>query len=586
MTNIFRTGVSVAFMQEPSTISSLDMVSARRGGTFWQRWWKELLVLVSMGVVLAAPWILKPEESAAPAQFDRRLVVITPHNEKIRQEFGIAFTRYWRKLTGETLYIDWRTGGTSELAMMMRSDTAAAFQYYWVHHLGKKWTHEIATSFGNAKIKVPTDGPLTLAQEARKIYLESNVGIDCDLFFGGGAFDFEQQANAGVLVASDPTGRFGLKSIKDKHPEWFGDAVLPLKLSGESFYDAELRWVGTCLASLGLCYNTDVLKRLGIENTPSQWADMADPKLMGQIALSDPNKSGSVTKALEQIIQQQMQLAHAELLKNPAAFPDEEALLQAALNQGWERGVTLIQRISANSRYFTDSASKIPWEVAQGDAAAGMCIDFYGKSFEEMVRKPDGHTRIHFIAPVGGTSVGVDPVGMLRGAPEPAVATAFMEFCLSIEGQKLWNYRPGTDGGPQFNALRRFPVRKDFYTPEHQAFMSDGDILPFEQAKSFTYHPEWTASLFNVIRFVVKVSCLEVHDEQQRAWKMLAAKGFPEQATSVFGGLKLVNYEAARNLAAALAKKDKEAEMRLTRELTLAFRRQYEQAFEMAKSAP
>ena len=32
----------------------------------------------------------------------------------------------------------------------------------------------------------------------------------------------------------------------------------------------------------------------------------ADP-LHGQIALSDPNKSGTVTKALEQLIQQQMQ---------------------------------------------------------------------------------------------------------------------------------------------------------------------------------------------------------------------------------------------------------------------------------------
>lgn len=551
-----------------------ELVPVRKG------WRREVWVLVAMLVVLAAPWLLKPKESTAPASYDRRLVILTPHHEKIRQEFALAFTRYWREKTGQVVYIDWRTGGTAELAMLLRSEYGGAFQHYWTRTLKKDWSHEVGLAYANSKLKSTDE---SAAGVARRAFMESNVGIGIDLFFGGGSFDFEQQASAGILVAADPSGKFGLKPLREKHPDWFTDEVIPPSVSGEPFYDQEMRWVGTCLSSLGICYNSDVLKRLGVEKAPTQWADLADPRLIGQVALSDPNKSGTVTKSLEQLIQQQMQLRLEELTKDPATFSTEETRLKAALEQGWERGLRLIQRVSANARYFTDSATKIPLEVCQGDSAAGMCIDFYGRSFEEQVRKADGSTRIHFVAPVGGSSIGVDPVAMLRGAPDPELAMAFMEFVLTPEGQKLWNYQPGTAGGPQEAALRRLPVRRDFYTAENQALMTDAGLLPFEQAKLFTYRPEWTGSLFGAVRFLVKVMCIHVHADQQRAWKAIIAADFPPRAVAAFEDVSLVNYEATKRLAADLGKKDKELEMRLTREMTQRFRRHYELAYQLAK---
>ncbi|MFZ4767107.1 MAG: iron ABC transporter substrate-binding protein, partial [Roseimicrobium sp.] len=104
-------------------------------------------------------------------------------------------------------------------------------------------------------------------------------------------------------------------------------------------------------------------------------------------------------------------------------------------------------------------------------------------------------------------------------------------------------------------------------------------------AKAFIYHPEWTGSLFNVIRFLVKVMCIDVHEEQQRAWRMLARHEFPPRATAVFEDLKLMNYHAALSLAADLARKDKEQEVRKARELSSIFRRQYENAFSLAREA-
>ncbi len=557
--------------------------------TLWQRliayplvqqWGKEIALVLALLLTLAAPFWLKPKDGVASTKYDRRLVIISPHNEKIRNEFNAAFSKYWKQKTGEKIYLDWRVpGGTAEIAMFLRSEYAAAFQYHWETKLHQTWTNTEAMNFANGKLKI-TDAKLDAAQTARKAFLDSNVSCGIDLFFGGGSYDFQTQASAGLLVASDASGKYGLASLFTKHPDWFQDSVISQSVSGEPIYDAGKRWMGCCISSQGIVFNRDVLKRLGFNNDLTQWKDLGDPRLAGQVALADPNKSGTVTKALEQIIQQQILLALEELKASPEKAKEMET---EAVRVGWDRGLRLIQRICANSRYFTDSSTKIPLEVSQGDAAAGMCIDFYARSFEEQVRKSDGTTRIGFVSPLGGSSVGVDPVGLLRGAPEPELATAFMEFVLSEEGQKLWNYRVGEAGGPKQAALRRLPVRRDFYTEANKALMTDPKALPYEAAKSFNYHPEWTDSLFNVIRLLVKVSCIETHQEQKRAWQMLIEKNFPPKATALFEDFKLAGYANAQGIATNLNRKDKSLEMKMTRELSAMFRSQYERAYELAK---
>ena len=541
-----------------------------------QQWRKELAVGLLMVATLAGPFLLKPTQSTAPARYDRRLVIISPHHDRIRAEFGHAFATYWKQQTGQRLYIDWRVpGGTSEIAMLIKSEATAAFQQYWQKQLHQTWSPVVAQACLNPKA-APDD-------EARKAYLASNVGTGIDVFFGGGAYDFEQQARAGTLVAGDGA-KTGLSGLAKQHPEWFSDAGIPEKLSGEPFRDPQGRWCGTCLSSSGIVFNRDVLRRIGIASDPVAWDNLADPRYYGQIALSDPGKSGSVTKALEMLIQQQMQSAYVRLKAVPKSKLTPEQLEAQAVAEGWNEGLRLILRISANARYFTDFSTKIPLEVAKGDAAAGMCIDFYGRSAEEDVRKVDGTSRVGFIAPLGGTSISVDPIGMLRGAPDPELATAFMKFVLGDAGQKLWSYRVGELGGPIHHALRRLPVRHDLYTPDNIALMSDGQEAPFVKAQAFTYHPERTAAAFNAIRFIVRVICVDSHDELHAAWKSTIDHGMPERAVQVLEDLTRVKYEAATgNIARILAARDKIQETRLARELGDAFRNQYIKAGHMAE---
>jgi ABC-type Fe3+ transport system substrate-binding protein len=402
--------------------------------------------------------------------------------------------------------------------------------------------------------------------------------------FGGGAYDFESQAKSGTLVAGDGV-KTGISSVMKAHADWFGDAAIPEKLSGEPFRDPAGRWCGACISSSGIVYNKDVLKRLGIEKEPQTWEDLADPKYFGQIACTDPAKSGSVTKVFEMLIQQQMHLA-VEAEKQKPNFGKErtkEELDLTGTEAGWSAGLQLIQKIAANARYFSDTSTKIPLDVVRGEAAAGMCIDFYGRTAQDDARKADGSSRIGFVAPLGGTSISVDPIGMFRGAPNAEVATAFIEFVLSEAGQKLWCFYPGKPGGPREHALRRLPVRRDFFRPENLARMPDAAEMPFEKAKAFVYEADRTGPAFNSIRFLVRVLCVDSHEELKTAWKEIIEAGMNERALTVLLDLNRVKYDTAIGpIRKTLSARDKIQETLLARQLGDTFRLQYQRAFDIA----
>lgn len=540
-----------------------------------QRWRKETVIALAMLVTLTGPFLLKPQSELSSSDQRRRLVIVTPHHEQIRDEFALAFTRHWKQTTGEEVEVDWRVpGGTSEIAMMLKSEFTAAFELFWTRQ-GKPWSSAVAQACLNPKAD---------AQDpARAAFLASSVGIGMDLFFGGGGFDFQLQADAGTLVASTGPGT-GLSALAEKHPDWFSEAVIPLKMSGEPFRDSADRWCGTCLSSFGIVFNRDVLRRLGIEQDPQQWSDLADPRLQGMVALADPGRSSSVTKAFEMLIQQEMQRSIRQLQANPGSLKPEE-IEAAGVRQGWLQGLKLIQRISANARYFSDTSTKIPLDVMRGDAAAGMCIDFYGRSTEEMLRQTHGSSRLGFIMPVGGTSISVDPIGLFRGAPEPQLATAFMEFVLSEEGQKLWAFRSDVAGGPiKGGALRRLPIRRDFYRTELIQHMSDGGEMPYDKAAAFTYHPEWTGPAFSAIRFLIRVLCVDAHEELQQAWKNICRTNADSHATQVFHDLNRVQYDAVLGtISGVLRSRNKIAETQLARELGDNFRHHYKLASDLAR---
>lgn len=533
---------------------------------------KRLPILLALVVIVALPFVFRPKQSEL-AQADEVLVIITPHNEALRHEFGAGFREWYHRRTGRTIQVDWRViGGTSEIARFLEGEYDAAFRLLWTRKLGREWGVDVQSGYKNHRL--PKDAPAAV-QAARTAFLGSNVGCGIDLFFGGGTPDFVKQSQAGRLVDS---------GLMQTHPEWFRDDVIPQSFSGERYWDSEGLWIGAVLSNYGIVWNRDSLKRLGIDHGLQRWDDLADPRLVGEIALADPTKSSSIAKAFENIIQQQMQLRWEQLKKEqPGA--DAKQLEDQAVREGWAAGMQLMQRIAANSRYFTDSSQKPPIDVAQGNSAAGICIDFYGRQQDEAVLRRSGHARLEFFAPEGGTVNSVDPIAVFRGAPNRAAAVAFMEFVLSMEGQKIWAFRPGTPGGPQRFALRRLPVRRDFYAREDfRAFCSDPQANPYATVDQLIYRPAWTGPLFREMGLVIRVMCLDTHKELVSAWKAIHAAGRPAEALAVMQDVSAIDYAVVSGrVRQAMNSKNRADELKLARELGEAFRLQYRKAEELAR---
>lgn len=536
-----------------------------------RRW----IIIWVLAATVALPFVLRPKRTDTE-KADDTLVLVTPHNEAIRHEYAQGFRAWYRAQTGRTVAIDWRVlGGTSEIARFMEGEYTASFQNFWTRKLGKPWSADVLAGFQNPKLA--GDASVS-AKEARAAFMASDVGCGIDLFFGGGTYDFDKQAKAGRIVDS---------GILKLHPEWFTEAVIPRLYAGEEYWDKDGRWVGCVLSAYGIIFNRDSLRRLGIEREPTQWTDLQDPRLMGEVALCDPTKSGSIAKAFENVIQQQMQ-RRLRAIEAQAPGEDVKTRETRAITEGWMEGLRLLQIVGANARYFTDTSQKPPIDVASGNCAVGMCIDFYGRQQEEAVRRRDHSERVGYVSPLGGSVSSVDPVARLRGAKNKKVAVAFIEYVLSMDGQKLWNLKPGTPGGPERFALRRLPLRRDFYADTAlRALRSDPEAEPFTQTDQLIYRNEWTGGIFREMAFIIRVMCQDTHHELTRAWRAinLAPAAARAEALAALTDLTAVDYAQTNGaIRHALGSKNKVDEIRMAAELGATFRKNYARAEAIART--
>ena len=227
---------------------------------------------------------------------------------------------------------------------------------------------------------------------------------------------------------------------------------------------------------------------------PRSWADLRDVRYRGWLAVADPAHSGSIAATYNAIIQR----------------------------KGWNEGWAILRRVFANARYFAAGASKVPLDTAAGEAAAGMCIDFYGRYQAAAL----GNDRIEYVDPrldVEGrnlenlpleTAVTADPISILRGAPHADLALEFVRWVLSKDGQRIWQRRAGVPGGPKKHELRRLPIRQDMYVDEEMRHWRD-QVRPFEVAQPL---PSGMPSFYKAVAPVAHALGIDVHDDLKAAW--------------------------------------------------------------------
>jgi len=526
---------------------------------------RNLAILLLAALVVSLPFIFRrPAPVGAWKPGDPELVIVTAHNEAIRYEFATAFSRWHQERYGAPVKIDWRAiGGTSEIARYLVAEYVNAFRSWW-RNQGRDWPNGASDAVVDRRFNTRTP-PADPAEVPRWETLRdlhaafratddaAQFGSRIDLFFGGGEYDHSRVHGQGLTVPPWPEG----EEPADLFRTADGTDLIPAKISGETWRTPT--FFGNAVSTFGICYNMDRLADLGKAAPPARWIDLTDPAYFRQLGMADPTKSGSVAKAFELMLhasvreavdaagftQEQIDAFEASIAK--AKLPDGElppdvpAAYQQAIEAGFLDGIRMIQLIGANARYFTDSATKVPIDVSMGNAAAGIAIDFYGRYQAQVSTTPDGVARMAYLTPLGGSGVSCDPISLLRGAPNRETAVRFIEFVLSPEGQRLWTYRPGTPGGPEKYALRRVPIRRDFYPSDHPEIqarheehrrhaaddLADPAINPYELAQHFTYYRRWTGGHFGILRDLIRAMCMDSSEELKAAWQTIIDHGGP-----------------------------------------------------------
>ena len=581
---------------------------------------RNLVILLSLAGIVGLPFAFRQETGGRDwREGDPVLVVITPMNEAIRHEYGVAFSRWHAERHGSPVKVDWRNiGGSTEISRYLTSEFTSSFRAWWTGR-GKRWRSDggaivLNRSFDPAK-KPEGVGEADWAEQVEMVAAfrgtddPKQFTSQIDMYFGGGAYDGDQATRQGMLVPAWGAGEIppGLVATAG------GGELIPAGMSGETWRTPT--YYGTTLSTFGMCFNRDRMRALGIERDPESWSDLADPRWFGTLGLADPTKSGSIAKAFETIVQVECRKAveaagYGELANGyealiqaaklapgemPEGVPGE---YQRAVEAGWANGLRLVQKIGANARYFTDSASKVPLDVGMGNAAAGLCIDFYGR-YEALVSNGGGgRESMGYATPRGESGVSADPISLLRGAPHRETAKRFIEFLLGEEGQQLWCYRVGERGGPRKYALQRFPIRRDFYpsgNPEFQAAyerhrvrttddLGEPALDAYRLAEEYVYRARWTAGYYGLLRDLVRAMCMDSGQELRGAWKAICEAGGPEACPRAMEALeRLPGVPEPLTWVSGLAMGKKYDRLDLLREWTVQFRAQYAEAERLAK---
>jgi len=429
-------------------------------------------------LVLATPFALRRfigNATGRPTASELRLVVITPHGEPIKREFGDAFSEWHRQRFGKTVAMDYRNfgGGASDIV-----------KYF---------------------------------QSSEELYRKTgSYGID--IVWGGGEELFSRQLKKpGYLQPVDlPAG-----VIEAAYPA--------TDIGGVPLYDKDRTWYGTALGSFGIVYNKDVLRHLGLPE-PKRWEDLTDPRYRGWLILADPTRSSSARITFMAVVEKQMALAVER---------------GGTLDEGWARGMGLVRQIASNARIFTDASSSVPASVGQGDAAAGMAIDFYGRTQVES----SGEDRVGYVEPAESTIVNPDPIAIVKGAEHREVAIRFVQFVLSEEGQRLWNYRVGAPGGPTQTTLRRLPIVQSVY--RDLTHFTD-PVNPYTFAGTFNTRSARTQT-FSTLGEQIQVSCIDLLAELRGTRQAILASPRAAELDGKLGTFPYGQTEALRRQEAYLA---------------------------------
>ncbi len=172
--------------------------------------------------------------------------------------------------------------------------------------------------------------------------------------------------------------------------------------------------------------------------TPQKWTDLADPRLKGKISSARADKSGS----------SYMQLA---------------TVLNIYKDKGWDVYRSILQNF-----VLSGSSGAVSRFVNDGEAAVGLTLE------DNAFRYVEGGGPVKIVYPADGTTAAPDGIALIKGAPHPDAAKAFIDWALSKKAQDFL-----------VEKMARRPVRVDGAVP--------AGLPPLSQVKTVPYSFKWSA---------------------------------------------------------------------------------------------
>ncbi len=279
-------------------------------------------------------------------------------------------------------------------------------------------------------------------------------------------------------------------------------AGIPEKVGAYPINDPDGYYIGFAAAGYGIMWNTRYLKAKKLQPA-TEWSELAKPMYHGHVGMSAPSRSGTTHLTVETVLQ----------------------------GEGWDKGWAMWKEIAGNFKTVTERSFGVPDGVNSGDFGLGIVIDFFGLS------SMGSGFPVEFVYPTVTTLVPAN-IAILKNAPHPQAAAAYIEFLLSAEGQE-------TLLDPK---IRRLPVNPATYAKAPPGFPN-----PFENQSigaAVKFDVDLSKSRYNVVNSMFDVMITyRLEDLQavtraiQKAQSAVAKKPNPKAAALI---------EEARALMAAV----------------------------------
>jgi len=239
-------------------------------------------------------------------------------------------------------------------------------------------------------------------------YIQETVqGNTSDLMWASAPDAFEVLKGDGLLTRYTPKAK-----------------GIPKNIGSYPINDPDGYYIGFAGSGYGIMWNTRYLKAKKIP-VPGEWADLKKAVYHNHVGMSAPSRSGTTHLTVETVIQ----------------------------GEGWDKGWATWKEMAGNFKMVTERSFGVPEGVNSGDFGVGVVIDFFGFS-----SKATGFP-VDFVYPTVTTLVPAN-IAIVKDAPHPQAAAAFIEYLLSTEGQELL-LDP---------AIRRLPVNPQTYAKAPKDF--------------------------------------------------------------------------------------------------------------------